>query len=273
MPAFLTTRPALSYRTAFRGFIILFSVFFVIVPVLCAPPVFFCFYSAETSVNNFKSLKMEFDQYLADKGQFTFQPFSERETFERFIKKRTDCLLLLSSPHFQILQSELDLQPLLTGTADGRVIQRRILVGKGKTASLNGAERGRVASAGSVEHTRLILALLAPEGGFAESVRILRVPKDIDALMSVGFGMSRWAVATSRSLDRLKAVNPVLYNELKILAEGAPTRLLIAAAPRGVPVSKPPAAAVLMGMNNDPAAKRALKMLNLDGFRPYEPLP
>jgi hypothetical protein len=271
MPAFSPTRSARTYQTAFRGFIILFSVFFGIVPLLCAPPLYFCFYSAETSINNFKSLKMEFDQYLAGKGAFIFQPFSERETFERFIKKRTDCLLLLSSRHFQTLQSELDLQPLLTGTADGQVIQRRILVGKGKTASLNGPERGRVASAGSVEHTRAILALLAPETGFADSVRILRVPKDIDALMSVGFGMSRWAVATSRSLDRLKAVNPVLYKELKILAEGAPTRLLIVAAPRGGPVSKP--AAVLMGMNNDPAAKRALKMLNLDGFRPYEPLP
>jgi len=49
------------------------------------------FYSSETNINNFKSLKMEFDKYLSRFGTYEFQPFSNREDFgqhNRGLKKQ-----------------------------------------------------------------------------------------------------------------------------------------------------------------------------------------
>ena len=48
------------------------------------------FYSTETNINNFKSLKMEFDRYLSKLGSFEFQPFIAKETFEKHIKDGTE---------------------------------------------------------------------------------------------------------------------------------------------------------------------------------------
>ena len=48
------------------------------------------FYNPETNINNFASLKIEFDRYLSDYGLFKFQPFSDRKIFEKFIAGKND---------------------------------------------------------------------------------------------------------------------------------------------------------------------------------------
>ena len=49
------------------------------------------FYSSETNINNFKSLKIEFDRYLSKQGPYEFQPFSSREDFEKHVKDKENC--------------------------------------------------------------------------------------------------------------------------------------------------------------------------------------
>jgi hypothetical protein len=44
------------------------------------------FYSSETNINNFKSLKMEFHRYHSKFGLYEFQPFSARHVFEEHVK-------------------------------------------------------------------------------------------------------------------------------------------------------------------------------------------
>ena len=70
--------------------------------------------------------------------------------------------------------------------------------------------------------------------GFAEHpFQVLTVPKDIDALMSVGFGMAKLAFASENAFDELKGVNPRLCSKMKVLAEGEETLRLILALPQG----------------------------------------
>ena len=45
-------------------------------------------------------------------------------------------------------------------------------------------------------------------------IRILSVPKDIDALMSVGFGVAQAAIATEASLKQIEQINPKLKEKL-----------------------------------------------------------
>jgi len=162
------------------------------------------FYSSETNINNFKSLKMEFDRYLSKFGPYEFQPFSSRAVFEKQVKGKENCLLLLSSWHYRHIHKKYTLTAALTGVRNGKKYQRKILVTGEKPADIE-AKPGLVASASSLQYTNSALKGMLKK--FAEhAFQVLTVPKDIDALMSVGFGMAKLAFASEIAFDELKGV-------------------------------------------------------------------
>ena len=224
------------------------------------------FYSSETSINNFKSLKMEFDRYLSKLGPYKLQPFSEKEAFERYIKDKKQCILLLSSWHFTKINKEYDLTATLVGTRNGQKYQKRILVTKDESI-----KTGRVASASSIEHTSSYLKAMLKGEKVIDNFQVLTVPKDIDALMSVAFGMSKLALTSKNAFEELNKVNPSLYKKMKILAEGEESLSLIIAIPKSFSKESEKLVALLQDMATDPDGKEKLMMLGLDGWQPLNP--
>jgi len=224
------------------------------------------FYSSETSINNFKSLKMEFDRYLARIGPYELQPFSDRDSFEEHIRDKGQCILLLSSWHYSIIHKDNALSATLAGTRNGKKYQKRILVAKDESV-----KAGRIASASSIQHTSSYLKKMLKEKYQAGTSPILTVPKDIDALMSVGFGMSRLALTTRNALDELQTINPTLYQKMKVLAEGEESLLLIVAVPERFSKDAQPIIAAIKNMSSDPEGREKLGMLGLDGWQALDP--
>lgn len=224
------------------------------------------FYSSETSINNFKSLKMEFDRYLSRFGPYEFQPFSDRESFEEHIRDKKQCILLLSSWHYSRIYKDSSLSAVLAGTRNGEKYQKRILVAKGESA-----KTGRIASASSIQHTSSYLKKMLKGKYTVDTSHILTVPKDIDALMSVGFGMSGSALTTKSALDELQTINPVLYQKMQIMAEGEESLLLIVAVPARFSKDAQPIIAAINNMTTDPEGREKLGMLGLDGWQPLDP--
>ena len=224
------------------------------------------FYSSETSINNFKSLKMEFDQYLSKLGPYEFQPFSERGSFEKYVKDKKQCILLLSSWHYSKLNKEYALTATLAGTRNGQKYQKRVLVTKDESV-----KTGRVASASSIEHTSSYLRSMLKGKAIIDKIQVLTVPKDIDALMSVGFDMSKLALTSGSALDELKRINPTLHQKMKILAEGEESLSLIVAVPKGFSEAAEKIVTVFKNMATDPDGKEKLMMLGLDGWQPLNP--
>jgi len=225
------------------------------------------FYSSETNINNFKSLKMEFDRYLSKFGPYEFQPFSAKEVFEKQVKGKENCLLLLSSWHYRHIHKKYTLTPALTGMRNGRKYQRKILVSGGKPADIEAAKLGLIASASSLQYTLSALKRML-QGKYAEHpFQVLTVPKDIDALMSVGFGMAKLAFASENTFNELKGVNPRLCSKMKVLAEGEETLLLIVALPQGFAGNRKKMVDMIKNMSMDSDGKRRLRMLGLDGWQ------
>ena len=223
------------------------------------------FYSSETNINNFKSLKMEFDRYLSKLGPYEFQPFSSRDVFEKQVKGKENCLLLLSSWHYRHIHKKYTLTPALTGVRNGKKYQRKILVTGEKSADIE-AKPGLVASASSLQYTTSALKRMLKK--FAEHpFQVLTVPKDIDALMSVGFGMAKLAFASENAFDELKGVNPRLCNKMKVLAEGEETLRLILALPQGFTGNSKKTIDMIRNMAMDSDGKRRIRMLGLDGWQ------
>ena len=220
------------------------------------------YYCAESTINNFKSLKMEFDRYLSARGSYEFQPFSNREAFENHIKDKMQCILLLSSWHYRSIYNDYSLVAVLVGMRNGQKYQKRVLVGKDEIT-----KGGQIASASSLQHTSNCLRGMLKEKEVIDKATILTVPKDIDALLSVGFGISQMALTTRSALNELGLANPSLYQKMKILAEGEESLLLIVAVPERFMKEAKAIVTTIQNMATDPDGKEKLRMLGLDGWQ------
>ena len=225
------------------------------------------FYSSETNINNFKSLKMEFDRYLSKFGPYEFQPFSARDVFEKHVKGKKNGLLLLSSWHYRHIRVKYALTPALTGVRNGKKYHRKILVADEKYTDIEGAKTGFIASASSLQYTISVLKMMLREKYADRPFQVLTVPKDIDALMSVGFGMAKLAFASEHAFDELKGVNPRLSSKMKVLAEGEETFRLILALPQGFAGNSKKIIDIIKNMPMDSDGKRRIRMLGLDGWQ------
>ncbi|MBF0226894.1 MAG: hypothetical protein HQK76_15720 [Desulfobacterales bacterium] len=252
--------------------IIILFMFFLIKPsaISQTKPLYVYFYSSETNINNYKSLKMEFDKYLSKYGEYEFQPFERREDFEEYIKNKNNCLILLSSWHYSNIFKNYSLKPILVGVQNNKCTQKRILVGNEKSGSIETAMKGPIASSSNEEYSRDMLKLMFPQQEMADKVRILSVPKDIDALMSVSFNMAKAGLSTENMLNNLKSIDPILSKKIKTLAEGKDTFLTIVAMPEKFTENLEKIISVIKNLPNDSLGLNIIKSLNLDSWKPLE---
>jgi hypothetical protein len=228
------------------------------------------FYNPETNINNFASLKIEFDHYLSDYGLFKFQPFSNRETFEKVIAGKNDGVFLLSSWHYQYLAKKLPIESVLVGVSKGKSMHRKILSTKEQyIINIDSLEGKVVASSGSEDYTKNILVQMLGEGkkDIADSLKILTVPKDIDALMAVVFGMANLALTTEQGLTKLMAINLKQYRKLKHLVASKEVLLPIIARPKQPDERVNLLLTVIEEMGTSLEGRKKLKMLGIDGWK------
>ena len=227
------------------------------------------FYSPEANINKFKLLKIEFDTYLAQFGHYEFQPYSDKATFERDIKNHTsNALVLLSSWHFREIQTGHHLTQIFVGERNGKTSQKRILVTATESAmNLDRAKTETIASVGSEEYIQNTLQEIFVEKLTEEAVKIFPVPKDIDALLAVGYGLAQAALVTENSFSQLKTANPKLYREMKIIGEGQEALLLILAVPERFTEGAQEMSRIIAEMATNPAGKEKLNLLGLDGWQ------
>ena len=230
------------------------------------------FYSPETNINNFSTLKGEFDSFFAGAGGHKFQPYGDRAAFEKALEGNAG-LFLMSSWHYPQLAAKAAWQPVLIGQIKEKSTQRHVVCAKKSVANVAALKGARIASAGNKAYTLNLLAdLLGPDHrGLVTEQNVLPVPKDIDALMAIGFGAAQAAVATEGSLDRLARTNAKQHEAFAQLARGT-ERLL----PIVVASAQPDAAAqallkVLAGMGADAEGQQRLSLLGLDALGPVSP--
>jgi len=231
------------------------------------------FYNPESNVNNFASLKRNLDNYLSKFGAYQFQPFGDRATFEKHALAKGDGVYLISSWHYKMLQAKIALKPVLVGVYKSKSIQRAVLTSKPVITNLNLLKGRTLASAGEEELTKNILrSMLKDERkDIVNSITLLTVPKDIDALMAVGFGMAECALTSERSLSKLASLNPKQHKALNRLAKSSEELLPIVAVPQSQ-VESPATiklVKIIEDMPKSPDGIKKLKMLGLDGWKRF----
>jgi len=191
------------------------------------------FFSPETNINNYSALKSEFDSYFSSFGKLKFQPFSDRAVFEKFLAERPAGLFLMSSWHFKQLRDKTAWNPVLVGVLKNKTTQKHLLYARKNIAEAALLRGATIATAGTREYTLTLLhqILGAEARDLIASFKLLVVPKDIDALMAVSFGMASAAVATESGAERLSRTNPKQLSSLRLLQTGSESLLPVLVAP------------------------------------------
>jgi hypothetical protein len=227
------------------------------------------FYNSETNINNYVSLKIAFDTYLSKFGTFRFQPFSDKEIFEKTLVEKQDGGFLLSSWHYRILQKKVPITPVLVGVSHGKSTQRKVLSAKKQINEVELLKGGKIASASNEAYTRTILnqILGKKSAEILAQVKLILVPKDIDALMAVGFGMADAALTTEDSLDDLAKINQKQFSMLTRLGASEKQFLTLAVVPKKTSVNTAVLLEILEDMSKAPEGESRLRMLGLNGWR------
>ncbi|MDM8569620.1 hypothetical protein QUF50_08950 [Thiotrichales bacterium HSG1] len=224
------------------------------------------FYNPESNIHDFRTLKQLFDSYLVEHGVYQFQPFDDKNTFESFLQQNS--LFLLSSWHYLNLRKQgyTNLQPVLVGTINDSMTYTKVLSTKKNIKNINTLHKKRIASSGDKKYTDNMLQNMAKRSGV--EFKILTVPKDIDALMSILFGMAQGALTSRHSLDTLSTLNPKKYQLLHQHIESEAITLPVVVMHK--PIVNPSIKALLIAIEKLPksnSGKEILGMLGWDGWR------
>jgi hypothetical protein len=227
------------------------------------------FYNTETNINNFATLKKAFDTYFLDHGRYLFQPFDLRENFEAVIHEKKGDVYLLSSWHLKALQQKkVPLEIALVGTSKGNTMQRKVLSANKNILDVSMLKNTVVAGAGSEEYVHSVLKKILgkEQEALLKDIKILLVPKDIDAVMAVGFGMASAAISAESGLDKLAMMSPNQFRELHSLGFSEKDYLIIAATLKEPDQQEAQLLEVLRRMSETDVGEANLKLLGIDGW-------
>lgn len=236
-------------------------------------PVTVYFFNPEINVDRNTVLKQKFDQLLLKGGHYRFQPVRDRAVFENLVNREVDrhAVYMLSDWHFRLLSESAPLTAYLIGEKNGSTSYRKLLVRRKQPASISSFKLTTVASAGSLAYSeRLLKEILTqrPELS-AATARLLEVPKDLDALLALGFGMADAAICTEDSLQQLAALYQNQYEQLAIWGESQTQQRMIVAARTHASVQQQAVLDYLMEFNHSAEGQIRLKMLGLDRWQRY----
>lgn len=226
------------------------------------------FYNSDSNIDNFATLKSQFDTYLAQQGNFTLQPFSDRNSFEQAISNNPSGLYLLSGWHYTQLSNKLALQAILVGSQKGESLQRKVLTSQ-DISDIEALRGITIAGAGSTDYLRNLLKQMLgnDKDSLINSMQLLSVPKDIDALMAVSFGIAKASISSESSLNKLALINAAQRAKLKTLASSEKHFLLIAAITKKRETEPKNLVQILEEMGKQAEGENSLKMLGLDGWK------
>ncbi|HET9062646.1 MAG TPA: PhnD/SsuA/transferrin family substrate-binding protein [Candidatus Binatia bacterium] len=190
------------------------------------------FFSPDFSPGNLSVLTQAVDAYLREAGTETrFQAFVRFEDFRREVAAQRPDFIVVPDWAATPACVGSELVPLARPIRGGESFGRKALIARAGIRSLaelrNASIAATVPPGGSPPGSGLDRIRREQPG-----IRIIQVPKEIDALLAVAFGQVDAAYVSTRQFDMFAGVNPKLGTELKEIgyAEAMPFPLIYATA-------------------------------------------
>jgi len=173
------------------------------------------FYSPEFAPGNLSVLTEAAGSYFSDSGTgLQFQAFARFQDFKREFSTQRPAFVVI--PNWVRENDDLPsgLTPILLPLRGGQSLGRKTLMARASITNLRELGHGSVAATMptlTLAHRPTRLENLRERN---PGIRIIAVPKDIDALLAVSFGQVDAAFVSTAQFGMLAAVNPKLTQEL-----------------------------------------------------------
>lgn len=236
----------------------------------------FFFFSPQVGSANFSLLKETAETYFRQSGlSLGFHPFARLEDLERESARRHPTFLLVPEWAIQNTCSAERLDTVGRPSRNGLPHDRRALLARKTIPSA--AQLAGSAIATTVHRS----AAAGGSGALAQlradqpDVRVIPVPKDVDALLAVGFGQVDAAFVSIAEFERLARVNPQLTANLHEIgySENAPFPALYATPSADREIVERLSAA-LVGAPRNPLGREFIGLLGYDQWEQVsEPTP
>ncbi len=225
-----------------------------------------CLYSPKLNISDFKKFKTEFDNYFVNQGQITFQPFASAKDFEKYLKENKNYLAIMSGWHFKSLVFKNSMKLLLVG-CDGDKTQEQFYFVVNKTALPTKTKKIHIATALDVGFADGIISHNKCFSNTKKNI-VLRVPKDIDALMSLSFNVFNVdaALVSEEVYKSYQKRYPAYAKDLQATPSGIKSAIMVVAAADETPGAVVKKAMIISSMNKDAEGRELLSLLKLDAW-------
>jgi hypothetical protein len=234
------------------------------------------FYNPEINTARNLVLKNTWDSYLYEMGHYEFQPVDDGKDFEKLVRQEKDAAFIMAEWLYHSLFSSAslenqDIELAFRGIKNGNDTYRKILVANKSTLDF---EKVTIACSGSKARAQEVLKSIYPELSTQqlENLNVLLVPKDIDALMAVGYGLAEMALTTQVSLSKMALINEHIYKDMIVLKESKPFRRSVLVFKSSNKALKQNLAQALINMTMHPAGQEAMSLLGLDAWKTVDGL-
>ena len=225
------------------------------------------FYNPEINTARNLVLKSTWDNYLHEVYKYEFQPVDDESEFIRLVKEQNDSAFIMAewfySSIFSAESANQNLSLAFQGLRNGKNTYSKILVSNKGALDF---ENITIASSGSKERAKEILSSIYPELSSLQidRLKLLIVPKDIDALMAVGYGLADMALSTEISLSKVSKLNKNLYKDMIVLRESKPLKRSVLVVKSTNVELMNSLSRLMINITNTPNGRQAMSLLGLD---------
>jgi hypothetical protein len=216
-------------------------------------------------IQSFHTLDMMMNTYLATRGGYEFQSFSSWDTFESHLQAHPRAIILLSYWTYTSIQRQYHLHPVLIGTRQGSPTEKWGLFVMDASILKKKATLTHVVSALAPQHTRNLLHEMFPNDT-RQAFQILSVSANIDALMSVGFGLAQAALCSENSVNSLKETNPQFHKKLKRFGDWLDIPHIILATSEPATPEAQTLVTIFQDMTSDPTGNDIVSLFGFDAW-------
>jgi hypothetical protein len=226
------------------------------------------FYNPEINAARNLVLKSTWDNYLYEFGFYEFQPIDSRDAFTKLVRNEKDAAFIMAEWLYLSFFSDKEnrLELAFKGLMNGEDTYQKILVSHNNSIDL---EKVTIACSGSKERAKEFLHSIYPELSALQiaKIKILIVPKDIDAVMALGYGLAEMALTTELGLSRMALLNKNVYKDMIVLKASKPlSRSVLVFKSSNVEINAGLAHA-LKNMSNYESGQKAINLLGLDEWQ------
>ncbi len=236
--------------------------------IINAPRTKIYFYNPEINTVRNLVLKKTWDSYLEDFGLYEFQPIDDVEDFKSLLDQKDDAAFIMAEWFYSSLFSNhgKEVELAFKGLLNGQETYQKILVSQNDSLNL---EKVTIACSGTSNRAREVLKSIYPEltSQKIDKIKILLVPKDIDALMAVGYGLADMAITTEASISKMLLLNEHVYKDMLVIKQSAPLRRSVLVFKSSNNELKADLARALMDMSNHAKGKQAINLIGLDEWK------